>query len=266
MSAPPPGFARTAAAASRVEVVPRTGSTNADLIEAALAAPAAWPHLSVLLTRDQTAGRGRLDRSWLAPPGAALAVSVLVRVPAIPPAARGWVPLAAGAAMAGAVAAQLAGTGRAAGLKWPNDVLIDGGKACGILAEAVPRDAHAVVVGAGVNTLMTREQLPVPAATSFAAAGAAVDDDALIADWLAGLGRLLAALGAAAGDAERAGVHGEVAALCTTLGAEVRVALPGGLGLAGRAVALDAEGRLVVDDGATRIAVSAGDVVHVRPA
>ncbi len=266
MTATPPGFARTAAVASRVEVAVRTGSTNADLVAAALDAPAAWPHLSVLLTRDQTAGRGRLDRSWQAPSGAALAVSVLVRVPAIPPAARGWVPLAAGAAMAAAVGAQLTGTGRAAGLKWPNDVLIDGGKVCGILAEAVPGDPHAVVVGAGVNTLMTAEQLPVPTATSFAAIGAAVDDDALVADWLAGFDRMLRALGAAAGDAERAGVHGEVAALCTTLGAQVRVALPGGEVLTGRAVALDADGRLVVDDGATRAAVSAGDVVHVRPA
>ena len=75
-------------------------------------------------------------------------MSVLVRVGGIPPPSRGWIPLIAGAAMTRAVAAQLRGTGHSAALKWPNDVLLDGGKLCGILAEVVPGHPDAVVIGA----------------------------------------------------------------------------------------------------------------------
>lgn len=158
-------FPRSAALLPRLEVVDATGSTNADLRGNADDADA-WPHLSVLLTRHQTAGRGRLDRRWIAPAGSALAVSVLLRDLPAEPAARGWIPLAAGAAMAEAVAAQLPEA--TVVLKWPNDVLVDGRKICGILAEATPT---AVIVGAGVNTAMTATQLPVPTATSFAVQG-----------------------------------------------------------------------------------------------
>src|SRR5690606_35602634 len=118
------GYRRAAAGSPRLQVRERTGSTNADLVAAAAADPAGWPHLSVLLTTDQTAGRGRLDRTWTTAPGTALAVSTLVRVPHLPFASRGWIPLIAGAAMTRAVAAQL--PDHTVRLKWPNDVLVDG--------------------------------------------------------------------------------------------------------------------------------------------
>ncbi len=98
-------YPRASRVASRLVAVPATGSTNRDLVEAVAADGAAWPHLSVLLTTDQRSGRGRLDRVWTAPAGTALAVSVVVRAP-LPPAARGWIPLVAGAAMTRAVARQ----------------------------------------------------------------------------------------------------------------------------------------------------------------
>lgn len=248
-------FERARAVAARWEHVAATGSTNADLVAAAAADPG-LPHLTVLLTRDQRAGRGRLDRAWQAPPGTALAVSVLVRVADVPPGARGWIPLAAGAAMAAAVRAQL--PGHDVGLKWPNDVLVDGRKICGILAEGTS-DLGAVVIGSGINTAMRAEDLPVPTATSFAALGAACDEDRLVADYLTRLDALLTAL-AAAGDAGASGVHDAVTGLCLTLGREVTVSLPDGSALRGTATAIDREGRLEV---AGR-AVSAGDVVHVR--
>ncbi|WP_309068876.1 biotin--[acetyl-CoA-carboxylase] ligase [Microbacterium sp.] len=244
-------FERARGAAGQWWQVEATGSTNADLVAAAQS-DAALPHLSVLLTRDQRAGRGRLDRVWQAPPGAALAVSVLVRVPEVPLTARGWIPLAAGAAMATAVQAQL--PGHETGLKWPNDVLVDGRKICGILAEGTA-DLASVVIGSGVNTAMRAEDLPVPTATSFGALGAVCDEDLLVADYLAGLDRLLTAL---ATDADT--VRDAVRALCLTIGREVTVSLPGGAALRGVAVDVDAEGRLVV----AGTAVSAGDVVHVR--
>lgn len=263
MPIPDEGFPRAAAVSPRVQVRERTGSTNADLLAAATAEPHEWPHLSVLLTTDQTAGRGRLDRTWTTPPDSALAISVLVRVPGIPPAERGWIPLVAGAAMTRSIGALLAGSGHEVGLKWPNDVLIDGLKVCGILAEAVG-GTDSVVVGSGVNTRMARADLPVPTATSFAALGLTVDDDALLAGYLTALDEQLSALEALHGDASAAGVRGEIEALCVTLGREVSVSLPGGDTLRGRAQRIDADGRLVVVAGDVETAVSAGDVVHVR--
>ena len=181
-------FARTRTVAARLEVVEQSPSTNAQLRAQAAGAP----HRTVLLTTDQTAGRGRLDRTWTTPAGSALAVSVLLRdLPE--PDALGWIPLAAGVAMADAVARQL--PGHEVGVKWPNDVLVDGRKICGILAEAAD---GAVIVGAGVNTAMAADQLPVPTATSFAALDAQADIDRIAADFVAGLDRRVSELAAAA--------------------------------------------------------------------
>lgn len=247
------------AVASRLVVASETGSTNADLRSQASDADA-WPHLSVIMTRNQTAGRGRLDRSWVAPAGASLAVSVLLRELPAAIETRGWIPLAAGVAMADAVAAQL--PDHEVAVKWPNDVLVDGRKICGILAEAT---ADSVIVGTGVNTAMTASELPIPTATSFAVLGVEPDVDRLLADYLRGFDSLLSAL-AAAGDAMSSGLHAAVSARCGTLGRAVRASLPGGRTLEGIAVSLDRDGRLVVLADGVEHAVSAGDVVHVRPA
>ena len=260
----PRASARATEAGGRLDVAERTGSTNADLLAASGSGGERLPHLTVRVTADQTAGRGRLDRTWTAPAGTALAISALVRVDAVPPASRGWIPLVAGAAMTRAIAAQLAGRGHSVRVKWPNDVLVDGLKICGILAEAVPGDPDAVVIGAGVNTRMPREALPVPTAVSFAALGAEADDDRLLADYLDELDAQLRALGQAHGDASGAGIRAELEALTATVGSDVRVSLPDGSTLLGHAQRLDAEGRLVVVVGDREVAVSAGDVVHVR--
>jgi BirA family biotin operon repressor/biotin-[acetyl-CoA-carboxylase] ligase len=259
------GYPLTAAVSPRVQLVATTDSTNADVVRYAVASPAEWPHLAVLLTTDQRAGRGRLDRSWVTPPGTALAMSVLVRVAAIPPGARGWIPLSAGAAMTRALRDQLRGTGHNAALKWPNDVLLDGGKLCGILAEVVPGDSDAVVIGVGVNTRMSRSDLPVETATSFESVGLEADEDRLMADFLADLDDKLSALAESGGDAERAGLRADVESLCTTIGSDVVVSLPDGTSLEGRAEGIDPAGRLMVRAASgVESAVSAGDVVHVR--
>lgn len=261
---PTEGFPLAAAIAPRLQIALTTGSTNADVIAAVTADAAAWPHLSVLLTHDQRAGRGRLDRTWTAPPGTALAVSVVVQVGGIPAVARGWIPLLAGAAMTRAVGEQMLATGHSAGLKWPNDVLLDAGKVCGILAEVVPGQPDTVVIGAGVNTRMTAADLPVETAVSFPAVGLECDEDRLLADYLTALDSLLTALADADGDAEAAGLLTTVEALCTTIGSDVTVSLPDGTRLAGRAERIDPDGRLVVRSGEEETFVSAGDVVHVR--
>lgn len=258
-------FPRAAIIAGRLDVVRHTGSTNTDLLAAVAEQPDAYPHLSVLVTDDQRAGRGRLDRTWTAPAGAALAISVLVRVPGIPAVQRGWVSLIAGTAMTLAIRDQFppenAGGNSRVALKWPNDVLIDGAKVCGILSQMLPGEPDAIVVGAGVNTRMTPGQLPVPTATSLAIVGADVDLDRLLADYLQGLRRMLAAAVSAAGGV---GVRAEVRELCATLGSEVRVMLPDERTLEGRATGLDEAGRLIVAVGGESVPVAAGDVIHVR--
>lgn len=233
-------------------------STNADLRREAAAHAEEWPHLSVLLTDNQTAGRGRLDRSWLTPPGSALAVSVLLRDLPSSPSTRGWIPLLAGVAMTDAIAAQL--PGQRVGVKWPDDVLVDGKKICGILAEVA---SNAVIVGAGVNTAMSATQLPVDTATSFAVHGAVVDADRLVAHYVRTLDEHLRAL-TAADDAMASGLHAAATSRCLTLGRQVTVSLPGGDYLRGEARALDTEGRLLVTNPEGEQAIAVGDIVHVR--
>jgi BirA family biotin operon repressor/biotin-[acetyl-CoA-carboxylase] ligase len=201
---------------------------------------------------------------WTAPPQTALAISVLVRVEGLPIASRGWIPLIAGAAMTRAIAAELTGSGNTAELKWPNDVLVDGAKISGILAEALPETMDAVVIGAGVNTRMTRADLPVSTATSFAAVGLECDDDRLLMHYLEALDEQLQALIAAGGDAAASGVLGQIEALCATLGKDVVVSLPDERVLEGRAQRIDPDGRLVVVVGGVETPVAAGDVTHVR--
>lgn len=252
------GYPLAAAITPRLQVIETVDSTNAKLARDAGDDPDGHPHLSTLLTRDQRAGRGRLDRAWTTPPGSALAVSVLLRVGAVDTAERGWIPLVAGAAMASAIRAQLPALDVT--VKWPNDVLVAGLKISGILAEVLPSDPHAVVVGVGVNTTMAEVDLPVPTATSFAALGREVDEDRLLADFLTELRDRIAALAVGGGAAVAAGV----AERCSTLGTDVAVHLPDGTILHGRAERLDQEGRLIVSAEGVESVIAAGDVVHVR--
>lgn len=252
------------ALAPELRAVPSSPSTNDEL--AALARVEALPDFTVLVTDDQTAGRGRLDRTWTAPAGSALAVSVLL-VPVtdagpLPLERFGWLPIASGLAMTETVSAVLPTA--SVGFKWPNDVLANGRKLCGVLAELVP-ERGAVVVGAGVNLGMTAEQLPVATATSVALEGGDPDPDTVLAGYLEWLRGLVAAYVATGGDAERSGLAERARERCETLGREVRVELPGGRVIEGTAVALDSDGRLVVraPDG-TEYPVAAGDVTHAR--
>lgn len=261
MTIPQKGYPRAAAVSPRLHVAEYADSTNAHLRREVESDPTSHPHLSVVLTKDQRAGRGRLDRSWTAPAGTALAVSVLLRVAAVPVAARGWIPLIAGRAMSDAVASQL--PKRTVGLKWPNDVLVDDRKIGGILAEVLPGEDGDVILGVGINTSMTEVDLPVATATSFAVWGVECDEDRLLADFLTALRDGIAELAVSgASDALR----DRISDACLTIGREVVVSLPGGDALTGIAQGLDVDGRLLVGADAATVAVAAGDVVHVRAA
>jgi BirA family biotin operon repressor/biotin-[acetyl-CoA-carboxylase] ligase len=243
-----------------VEVVAAAASTNADL---AVRARHDEPEGLVLVAEHQTAGRGRLDRRWETPARSALTFSVLLRPAGVPDRRWPWLPLLAGVAVVEGIAA--AG-GPECGLKWPNDVQHDGLKVAGILVERLETSqGPAAVLGIGLNVSTTLEELPVPTATSLAAAGAPdLDRTALLLALLAALGRRYDAWGRSGGD-PASGVLEDYRRHCVTVGQQVRVHLPAGTVLEGTAVGIDADGALVVGSGGRRVTLSAGDVVHVRP-
>lgn len=248
----PGGFWRS------VTVAGETGSTNADLL--AQAAEGA-PEGTVLVANAQRAGRGRMGRSWVSPPGAALMFSVLLRPAGVSPAKRGWIPLLAGVAVASAVHSV---TGLDARLKWPNDVLIGEAKLAGILAE---QSADAIVIGIGINVSTQRGELPVQSATSLAVAGAVCPDrHELLRAILSETERHYLAWTArpAPGDPDASGLRAEYRRLSATLTRGVRVEFPDGTTARGIATDIDPDGRLLVLTSGGPLAVSAGDVLHLR--
>ena len=242
----------------QLDVVAETGSTNADLI--ARAEGGADIDGSVLLAEYQNAGRGRHGRQWSAPPRAQIALSVGVGGSAVPRSGWGWLPLATGVAVADALTAVC---GVEAGLKWPNDVLVNGGKLAGILAEvAVPTSV--IVLGLGLNVTLTADEAPDPVATSLLLLGSSVTDRNTLARRI--LRELALRIDAwrTAGGADPA-LIADYQRYSLTLGSRVRADLPGDREVVGIAAAVDETGRLCVDTGGQTVAISAGDITHLRP-
>lgn len=164
-----------------------------------------------------------------------------------------WLPLLAGLSVVDA----LAQVGAQAELKWPNDVLIDGRKVCGILSERIV-NPDAAVIGMGINTRLSVDQLPVPTATSLALAGVEVNERDLAVAVLTALGGWY-----------RRWLDGEdfasiMTQRCGTVGRPVRVELGVAGEVVGEAVGIDSDGCLVVDVDGQRRVFAAGDVVHLR--
>jgi BirA family transcriptional regulator, biotin operon repressor / biotin---[acetyl-CoA-carboxylase] ligase len=246
----------------KVDLVPETGSTNADL--AARARQGEYPG-AVLITDYQSAGRGRQGRTWTAPPGSGIAMSVLVRPEGIDPSRWTWLSLLAGLAVSDGVrrAADLPAV-----LKWPNDVLIADRKVCGILSERVDTaQGPACVVGIGINVNLDENELPVPTATSLAIAarqlgGQPPSRTAVIATVLAAFELLYGRWIAQAGD--DASLAASYAERCDTLGRPVRVLLNEQRSVEGIADRVDREGRLVIRTESGSSVYGAGDVVHLQ--
>jgi len=235
-----------------IELLDVTDSTN--LVVGARAAAGA-PEGLVVAADLQTAGRGRRDRTWEAPAGTSLLVSILLR-PVDLPMAR-WHLLTAAAGLAARLACrQVAGFDP--DLKWPNDLLVGDRKLAGILAEASTAGDRggAVVIGMGCNV----HDAPPGAAWVDGAAGRRVDRSDLLGAWLAALDASLGRWDAVAAD---------YAATCATVGRLVAVERDGdpptGGRLVGRAEAIDEQGRLVVrPPTGPAVALAVGDVTHVR--
>lgn len=239
-------------------VVASTGSTNDDV--AALAVAGA-PEGTCVVADEQTAGRGRLDRVWVSPPGAGLWTSVLVRVGDQPKARWGLLSLAAGVACVDALAS--AG-GIRVELKWPNDVVVVAAacgasvgyrKLGGILSQTVGDDG--VVIGVGLNVSLRSEELPVPEATSVFLEGGRPDRAGLLV-------ALMTALSARLDQWRRddPALLADYRQACRTIGRRVEVSMPDGSMLAGIVSDVDDAGHLCVRDGERTVTVTAGDVVH----
>jgi BirA family transcriptional regulator, biotin operon repressor / biotin---[acetyl-CoA-carboxylase] ligase len=242
-------------------------STNRYLLDEARGGA---PEGVVAVADHQQAGRGRLGRTWEAPPGANLLVSVLLR-PALPDDSRH---LASAVVALAAVDAVADRTGLVPGLKWPNDLLgPDGRKLAGVLAEADlgdpgPHRAPPIVVGIGINVGWPASDRDLPdhlagLVTSVSqVTGAPVDRDALLEALLTALEPRVAALGSPEGRAAQAA---DLRGRCTTLGTPVRVELASE-SFEGTAETVTDEGHLVVHTTAGLRTVVAGDVIHLRVA
>jgi BirA family biotin operon repressor/biotin-[acetyl-CoA-carboxylase] ligase len=213
-----------------------TSSTSDRARELAIAGA---PHGTLVTAAQQTAGRGRQGRTWSAPPGAALLMSLVLRD------APSLLPLVAAVAVAEAC-------GPRAQIKWPNDVLLDGGKVAGILAEGRPSEGW-TVLGIGVNVAVAPQDLPPELHATAATLGRSRSEvEPFLATLLAELDRALALDGSALLDRWRA--------RDALAGREISWASGQGV-----ARGIDGEGRLVVElpDGG-RTELDAGEV-HLGP-
>ena len=259
-------FATSAVPGTRftdVRWVAETGSTNADLLAAAAeGAPAGV----VLLADHQSAGRGRLDRSWVAPAGSSLLVSVLLR-PELPPDRLFLVTAAAGVASVDACAEVAQAS---LGLKWPNDLVVTDGpltdrKLSGVLAESVLTDGRveAVVVGMGLNVnwgTAPPDELARIATSLDLVVGHPVDRELLLIEWLRCFDRRLTEL-----ESDPATLIDALRGRSATLGRPVRVEFADRT-VEGVATDIDHDGHLRVRpaDGGVDLVVTVADIVHLR--
>ena len=258
-----------------IDFVEKTGSTNTDLMQATNVADG-----TVLLADEQLSGKGRLGRTWTAPAGSQVILSVLLLPESLEQ--LGTLPLAAGLAVTDSIEGTV--------LKWPNDVHIDGNKLCGILAEAGPvgqafkaapkteltkvevgkaevnkaevnkavgaaAPSARVVVGMGINVTLTREDLPIEKATSLALEGRDTDRTELAITVLKNLRRRIVQW-----ENQDPQLLRDYRAVCSSLGQEVRLETPSG-DVTGHVDGIGEDGRIMV----AGEYYSAGDVTHLRP-
>jgi len=221
-----------------VKVVETIDSTQSAL---KLASP---QHGDVIVANYQSAGRGRLDRSFEADKGSALLFSSYV-TPKRERSEWGFIPLLVGLSVAEVLGIEFF-------TKWPNDILSDLGKVGGILCEV---HGEGIIIGIGLNVSMTEEQLPVPTASSvLLTLGSAPDRNLLLpailkeiafnlAEWESGEDLVDDYLDSSA-----------------TMGKKVSVKLPDGSSIEGIASGISSNGELLLDSGEI---ISVGDVLHL---
>jgi BirA family biotin operon repressor/biotin-[acetyl-CoA-carboxylase] ligase len=239
----------------RVNVVESTGSTQVDLVKKVRDGVA--HHGDVLASEFQSNGRGRLDRTFIAPPRSALLFSFYVE-PKNNTDRWGWLPLLAGQSVAHAISQVLdLREGEDLKLKWPNDILFNDRKVAGLLTERVQTlDSTGVVIGIGINVYTHQEELPIPTATSFALQGYPdCDRNVLLVQILQSFSEYLRRW-----EENDSTLLGEYSSNSATIGRSVEIEMPGQEKVASLAASIDASGALVLEDGRL---IMVGDVIHV---
>lgn len=251
-------FPRTAALSHDLIVLDEVASTNQYLVDH----PGNPDRVRIVVSTNQTAGRGRLGRRWVSPAGSGVAVSVALprqnSSGGVDVAFAQRVSLISGAAVAEVISAYVDARVQ---VKWPNDVWVEGKKVAGILGEISP-DAR-IIVGVGLNIDLSDSELPTPDATSLRAHGANPNGlaDRFVADFVTVLLERSAEVTAGLPIDVRQWVEGTLA----TLGVPVTVDLPTGQQLVGTAESIHDDGSLAVRDQAGVVTVvTAGDVHHLR--
>jgi len=230
----------------RVSVVDLTTSTQDDLATKANAGEA--KNGDVIIANYQSAGRGRLDRTFIAPASTALLFSIYLQ----PQRERddwGFLPLLAGFSIADTLRKINANVS----IKWPNDLLIDEMKIGGIISTAA---GSGVVIGIGINVSTTASELPVETATSLNIAGVSkLDRNLLLPLLLNAFETDFTAWDQGESFLER------YSQLSATRGREVTIIGPAESAMRSRAQSFDEQGRLHLEDGQI---VTVGDVIHLR--
>lgn len=240
---------------NRVDYQDSTGSTNSDLLAAAQNNAPNW---TVATAEIQTSGRGRQGRTWTAPKSSQALFSMLFYPEAEKFDRLGTIPMISGLAVLDTLKQFNVVD---AGLKWPNDVLLNQKKLAGILVEAEGLDSQpAVVIGIGVNIDLDQEELPVDSATSLSLAGYAVDRTEFLIRTLKNLHTRITQW--SAGDTSWLAEYRQAS---STLDEDVRVLLPGGREYQGLAVGIADRGELMVrEDTGNLLTLNAGEVTHLR--
>jgi BirA family transcriptional regulator, biotin operon repressor / biotin---[acetyl-CoA-carboxylase] ligase len=232
----------------RVSVVEVTGSTQDDLSQSVK--KDATRSGTLLIANFQSSGRGRLDRTFSAPPSSALTLSFYL-TPHLDRAEWSFLPLLTGLSAISSL--KNLDAGLRVSLKWPNDLLVNGRKLGGILVEAT---SDGVVIGIGVNVAMAQDQLPTKDATSLLLEDFACLDRNLIAVELLNVFHDLYERWQAGEDMRH--LYREN---CETLGMTIRVELPNAPPATGKATDISRTGELIMESG---LRVSVGDIVHLR--
>lgn len=240
----------------RVSVVDITGSTQNDL--AVQIREGNSGDGTVLVAEFQSAGRGRMDRSFVAPPRSALLFSFFIK-PLRDSADWGWLPLLAGQAVSAAIGSHCAlSVDHIPELKWPNDILMNGKKIAGILSERIDyQDGAGVIIGIGINVHLGEDELPVPTASALNLQGCGgCNRDELLIAVLQNFAEYFQRW-----ESQDAELVREYEASSATIGRQIRVDLPDGIARESTAVGVDKSGALVL---ATGELLTVGDVVHLN--
>ncbi len=218
----------------------------------AVAREGLYEHGDVIATTEQTAGRGRHDRTWSMNPGEGVALTIVVDTESLgSPVHVTRIPLVTASVLAGVIA------DAHPTIKWPNDLHIDGAKVSGILVESLGNGRFGIGVGINLTGVPVGVEGSTP--VSLVTAGVFITAEELV-------DRLVTAVLDALERLDSPATHAELERALDTIGREVLVELPDGRSILGLAVGLGETGSLLVETEGFVTELVAGDVTHLRHA